>query len=165
MPIDTKCPGCGRLLRVGDEHLGRQARCPACSTIYVVPSGQTPVEPPGALDGNPFGLRPEIAGDGIRMTMPAAVSPAGLVIPHRGGLILVLGILGWCMGCPIFSVAAWMMGSSDLREMRCGRMDPAGKGITQAGYVLGMVYSLLWLVVLVILMLVVMIGLAANVVG
>ena len=100
------------------------------------------------------------------MTLPTAVTfPAGHVIPHRGGLILVLGILGWFIGCPIFSVAAWMMGASDLREVRCGRMDPAGKGLTQAGYVLGMVYSLLWIVVLVILMLVLMIGLAANVVG
>jgi len=95
----------------------------------------------------------------------AAVFPAGHGIPHRGGLILVLAILGWCLVCPIFSVAAWVMGSSDLREMRCGRMDPGGSGITQAGYVLGVVYSLLWLVVLVILLLVFMIGLAISVVG
>ena len=87
------------------------------------------------------------------------------VVPHRGGLILALGILGWCLVCPVFSVAAWVMGSSDLREMRCGRMDPGGSGVTQAGRVLGMVYSLLWLVVLVILMLVFMIGMAASVAG
>ena len=49
--------------------------------------------------------------------------------------------------------------------MRCGRMDPGGSGTTQAGRVLGIIYSLLWLVVLVILMLVFMIGLAASVAG
>lgn len=96
---------------------------------------------------------------------PAAVSPARYATPHRGGLILVLGILGWIVGCPIFGVAAWMMGASDLREISYGRMDPAGKGLTQAGYVLGMVYSLLWIVVVVILMVVLMIGLAAGAMG
>ena len=99
------------------------------------------------------------------MPLLEAVSSASYAIPHRGGLILVLGILGWVVGCPIFSVAAWMMGSSDLREMRYGRMDPAGKGITQAGSILGMVYSLLWIVFLVILMVVLMMGLAASVMG
>ncbi len=166
MPIDTKCPGCGRLLRVGDEHAGLHARCPACSTIYLVPGGLGPGEPPRTTGENPFGDRTEGAGDGGRSTLPpVAVSPTRHATPHRGGLILVLGILGWIVGCPIFSVAAWMMGSSDLREMRCGRMDPAGKGLTQAGYVLGMIYSLLWIVVVVILMVVLMIGLAASAVG
>ena len=169
MPIDTKCPGCGRLLRVGEECAGRQARCPACSTIYVVPSAQIAAEvptAPSAQGGNPFGARPESLPEGVGMALPQlAASPARHAIPHRGGLILVLGVLGWVVGCPVFSVAAWMMGSSDIREMRCGRMDPAGHGITQAGYVLGMVYSLFWLVVAVILMVVLMIGLAASVVG
>jgi len=101
----------------------------------------------------------------MRMALSAAVFPAGHGVPHRGGLVLALGILGWCLVCPVFSVAAWVIGSSDLREMRCGRMDPGGSGTTQAGRVLGIIYSLLWLVVLVILMLVFMIGLAASVAG
>ena len=37
MPIEAKCPGCDRLLRVSDEHAGKQARCPVCNTIYSVP--------------------------------------------------------------------------------------------------------------------------------
>ena len=39
MPIETKCTTCGKTLRVGDEHAGSQARCPACSTVFVVPGG------------------------------------------------------------------------------------------------------------------------------
>lgn len=38
MPIESNCQGCGRLLRVGDEHAGKLARCPHCQTIYTVPS-------------------------------------------------------------------------------------------------------------------------------
>jgi K+ transporter len=65
-------------------------------------------------------------------------------------MILVFGILGWIITCPVFSVMAWMMGTSDLREMRTGRMDSSGMGLTQAGQILGMIYTLLWLIVVVI---------------
>lgn len=46
MPIESNCQGCGRLLRVGDEHAGKLARCPHCQTIYTVPGGATPTRPP-----------------------------------------------------------------------------------------------------------------------
>ena len=35
-------------------------------------------------------------------------------------------------------VVAWVMGHQDLQKMRAGVMDPEGKGITQAGYIIGM---------------------------
>lgn len=38
MAIETSCQGCGKVLRVGDEHAGRLARCPHCQTIYTVPA-------------------------------------------------------------------------------------------------------------------------------
>jgi hypothetical protein len=69
----------------------------------------------------------------------------GYVVPHRAGLILVLGILGFVINCPVFCFMAWVMGSSDLREMRAGRMDRSGEGLTQVGQVLGMILSLLWI--------------------
>lgn len=37
MSIDTTCQSCGKRLRVGDEHAGKQARCPACQNVYTVP--------------------------------------------------------------------------------------------------------------------------------
>ncbi len=37
MPIETICEGCGRRLRVPDQHAGQQARCPACRRVYTVP--------------------------------------------------------------------------------------------------------------------------------
>ena len=62
--------------------------------------------------------------------------------PHRGGLILALGILG-LVSCQVLGVAAWIMGADDIKEMRAGRMDPSGEGLTQAGYALGMVSTIL----------------------
>ena len=69
--------------------------------------------------------------------------------PHRGALILVLGLLGLflqpCPG-PIFSFIAWAMGSNDLREMDAGRMDRSGADLTRTGMILGMVISVLWII-------------------
>ena len=62
--------------------------------------------------------------------------------PHRGTLVLVLGILGLlvCFICGIFS---WVMGNEDLKKMKAGRMDPEGESITNAGRILGIVACVL----------------------
>jgi hypothetical protein len=67
---------------------------------------------------------------------------------HRGVLILVFGILAWIV-CPVFAPVAWIMGQGDLREMRRGAMDPSGMSLTQAGMILGMVYTILFMLFLV----------------
>jgi hypothetical protein len=66
------------------------------------------------------------------------------VMPHRGGAILVLGIIGFLFCFPglILGPLAWSMGTSDLESMRSGRMDPDGEGITQAGRILGIISTL-----------------------
>ncbi len=58
--------------------------------------------------------------------------------PHRGVLILVLGILGLVL-CPGLGIASWIMGNGDLQAMDQGAMDPEGRGMTQAGKILGIV--------------------------
>ena len=63
--------------------------------------------------------------------------------PHRATLILVLGILS-LMACAPLGIGAWMMGSSDLAAMRAGRMDPSGRDMTQIGYILGIVGTVLF---------------------
>jgi hypothetical protein len=62
--------------------------------------------------------------------------------PHRGGLILGLGIVGVVI-CGPLGIPAWIMGSGDLKEMRAGRMDYSGYGITQAGMILGIIATVL----------------------
>ncbi|MHC2069434.1 DUF4190 domain-containing protein [Bremerella sp. T1] len=64
--------------------------------------------------------------------------------PHRGVLILVLGILG-LVGCCICAPIAWYMGSQDMAEIEAGRMDPEGKQMTQIGMILGIVGCVLTL--------------------
>lgn len=76
------------------------------------------------------------------------VNPGGVPIyaqyqfmkPHRGTLILVLGILGLCV-CGILGIAAWVMGNNDLREMRDGIMDGRGRDTTNAGRICGIIAS------------------------
>jgi hypothetical protein len=58
--------------------------------------------------------------------------------PHRGGVILALGILG-LVTCFICGIFAWIMGKNDLKEMEAGTMDMSGRGLTQAGRICGMV--------------------------
>jgi hypothetical protein len=60
------------------------------------------------------------------------------MLPHRGSVILTLGILGLVV-CPLLGIAAWQMGNDDLSHMRYGRMEPSGRDLTSAGRVLGMV--------------------------
>ncbi len=68
---------------------------------------------------------------------------------HRGGLILALGLLSFvlCLFCLIAGlasgIAAWVMGVSDLKQMRNGRMDPSGEGLTRAGMILGIIMCVL----------------------
>lgn len=65
-----------------------------------------------------------------------------LLNPHRGGVILALGILGLVV-CFICGIFAWIMGRNDLWEMDMGRMDPSGRGLTQAGRICGIVSVIL----------------------
>jgi hypothetical protein len=59
--------------------------------------------------------------------------------PHRGTLVLVLGILS-LVGCTIFTgIPAWIMGKNDLNEMDAGQMDPTGRSLTNAGKICGII--------------------------
>lgn len=58
--------------------------------------------------------------------------------PHRGVVILVLGILS-VLVCFVFGIAAWVMGNADLKQMDAGLMDPEGRGLTQAGKLCGII--------------------------
>ena len=58
--------------------------------------------------------------------------------PHRGTLILILGILS-LVCCFICGIIAWVMGNNDLKQMAAGTMDPSGRGLTNAGKICGIV--------------------------
>ena len=69
-------------------------------------------------------------------------APAAPLHPHRGALILTLGLLGLLMFAPL-GIAAWIMGNKDLAAMREGTMDKQGEGQTLAGKVLGILATAL----------------------
>ena len=74
--------------------------------------------------------------------------PGNRLAPHRGTLILVLGILS-LVAVQILGPVAWLLGNADLKEMRAGRMDPSGESQTNIGRILGMIATLLMVVSLV----------------
>lgn len=81
-------------------------------------------------------------------------------------MILVFGILSWVV-CVLFGAFAWSMGNSDLKAMDAGLMDPEGRGLTQAGKILGMInviisLCLIGLGVLIVAGLLILGGIAAS---
>lgn len=74
-----------------------------------------------------------------------ATGDQAALAPHRGGLILTLGLLGLLMFAPL-GIAAWIMASSDLNTIREGRMDKRGEGMTLAGKILGILATVLMVV-------------------
>lgn len=83
--------------------------------------------------------------------------------PHRGVLVLVLGIVALVVCQPI-GIAAWIMGNNDLREIDAGRMDPEGRSLTQIGRILGIIGVVLFVlgVIATIAMFALGIGMAAR---
>ena len=98
---------------------------------------------------------------------PAAPPSPGGLRPHRGVVVLVLGILG-ILVCAICGVVAWVMANGDLRAMDEGAMDPEGRQLTQVGKILGIVSVAIWAIAILLwlLMFVVLgIGAAAGAAG
>jgi hypothetical protein len=75
--------------------------------------------------------------------------------PHRGVLVLVLGIIslasvflscfygvGILIGIPL-GITAWVLGHGDLRKIKNNEMDPEGLGMTQAGWICGIIGTIL----------------------
>ncbi|MBN2651491.1 MAG: DUF4190 domain-containing protein [Spirochaetales bacterium] len=83
--------------------------------------------------------------------------------PHRGTTVLVLGILGFIPCCGmILGIIAWVLGSIDLKKIDAGLMDPSGRGNTNAGKILGIISTILWILVIILYIVIfVIMGVAA----
>ncbi len=81
--------------------------------------------------------------------------------PGRGTLVLIFGILGIAV-CFAFGIAAWVMGKADIREMDAGIMNNSERGITQAGYIIGMVAVIINVLVFGIILLAIIGGAASS---
>lgn len=150
MAIEFHCKTCSTTLRVPDEHMGKQAKCPKCQSVNVIqpdPPLGAPMPPQKAQPQSPFQTdqaNPYTASN----VMPAGgMAGSAYQAPHRGSLVLTLGILA--LVCNMFlipGIMAWVLGHTDLKEIDAGRMDPEGRGMTQAGKILGIIGTLLPLV-------------------
>jgi MoxR-like ATPase len=86
--IEFRCASCSKLLKVGGDSVGRQAKCPACGSVQAVPppvSGAADIlSPQITSDIDSYGSTPAPPSLG---TSPSAVpesgSPFGAATPHR----------------------------------------------------------------------------------
>ncbi|MCC5828507.1 MAG: DUF4339 domain-containing protein [Phycisphaeraceae bacterium] len=84
-----------------------------------------------------LGPRPEPVTR-LHGSYPGSSMSSEYVEPHRGGTILALALVGFCC-CFIIAIVAWVMANDDLGKMDAGLMDPAGRGMTQAGKIVAIV--------------------------
>ena len=69
---------------------------------------------------------------------------SGKVAPHRGQLMMMLGILSLFVAPLILAPITWLMARNDLKEMDEGRMDSAGRPETSTGRLCAMISTLTW---------------------
>ena len=74
---------------------------------------------------------------------PTAGSSALHLAPHNGTAILVLAIIG--AGIFPCAIAAAFMGHVELKKIKRGDVDPSGESLVRAGYVLGIIFSVAWI--------------------
>jgi len=102
----TTCPSCSKSLKVPDDLLGRNVKCPNCGTLFVAEGGESRRE--SIRSEAPPGRQPEAEADYDLVAeerRPARRSRAEddadeydeerrpRNVPHRGGLILSFGII------------------------------------------------------------------------
>ncbi len=160
MPIIAECPSCGKKLKIPDELVGKTVRCSDCAGTFLArrPRSAAPMPPPVPRDD--YYERPS--------RRPSQLTADGMM-PHRGGLVMAFGIIATVMvllsggvyvggaaagpvafgGLPVaiiglvLGVLAWIWGGRDLALMKAGVMDPTGHGMTTAGYICGIIGTVL----------------------
>jgi hypothetical protein len=147
MQTTISCPSCQRELRLPDLLLGKLVKCPVCGTTFTAsleppPVAKEEIQPTRSpSEPSPVEDRPEDFPPGDEEdyeTVRPRRRRRRYLVPHRGGAILTLGILSIVI-CGLFGPFAWIMGNTDMAEIRAGRMDREGEGITQAGRICGII--------------------------
>jgi hypothetical protein len=160
MPMIVECPSCGKKLKIPDDLVGKTVRCSDCAGTFLAerPRSAAPLPPPlppAEYQERPSHRRSQLTQEGM--------------MPHRGGLVMAFGIIAAVMvllsggvyvggavagpvafgGLPVtiiglvLGILAWIWGGRDLALMKAGIMDPAGHGMTTAGYICGIIGAIL----------------------
>ena len=162
MPLTIACPNCGKSLKLPEAVVGKRVRCPGCQEVFTAtaPEEEEPIRPAAESEGvqeRPSRSRrvereePEEEEEDRPRRRPRRrrdddddyrVSRGS---PHRGGVVLTLGILSvfFALCCPCIG---WILGgiglsmaNTDLSQMDSRRMDRSGQGLTRAGQILSIV--------------------------
>jgi predicted Zn finger-like uncharacterized protein len=168
MPIQITCPSCSRQLRVPDNLVGQYVKCPSCDKTFTASAEESAAPKESSQEESPKREREvdtytpaesprrprppqrdddddDFDRDRPRPSRRSSRSRSDYA-PHRGTLILILGVLS-LTGAGLFTgIPAWIMGNHDMAEIRAGRMDPEGESNTNIGRILGMVSTILGLV-------------------
>jgi hypothetical protein len=165
------CPACGSPLRLPDAVLGQAVECPRCKNRWTaeadVPEPTEPREPSWQRRPEPGDLPDEDRDDHDRsgeerdedededeeLTEVLLNPPRRDWLPHRGGLVLTVGVISLCLSAVppvgfLVGLCAVVMASSDLAAMRRNEMEPDGHSLTLGGLIAGIVGVCLSLVIL-----------------
>jgi hypothetical protein len=170
MSETVTCPGCTRPLRVPEDYLGAQVKCPACGETFTASVAGAPAArryedepPPRPRPRSEYAPRYEDEPPPPPRRAPARrrddyddyddYDDRGRgrggrrhLMPHRGGTVFALGLCSIFILPIVLGPIAWVMGNTDLREIRAGRMDPEGESQTSTGRTLGIVGTILGIV-------------------
>lgn len=137
----VSCPTCGKRYEVSDDQVGSSVHCSDCARAFVA-------EKPAAAAPS---RRTDMAFND-RYDDERAPLRRQRYEPHRGGLIMAMGIVSILVGGIglVTGILAWVWGNEDLKKIDAGVMDPEGRSNTQLGKVLGMVGTLIHSIGLVI---------------
>jgi hypothetical protein len=127
---------------------------PATASIPPPPTFAPPPVTPSGFPTTPAWQQPPPTGYPSSAPYAGGYQPVpaygqGYLRPHRGGMVLGLGIssivgLLCCglVGLPL-GIAAWVTGNGDLKQMDSGTMDPSGRSQTETGRMMGIVMTVL----------------------
>jgi hypothetical protein len=150
------CPSCGVPLDVPKALLGTTVMCASCANIFQTAAPASGADQsawaaaPPYREPRPVPRRAFRDDDDAHEDVSWARGPRRDLLPHRGGMVLALGIVSVSLSplsfCGIFGfvfgiaglavgIPGLVLASSDLRAIRSGRMDPDGLGMTNAGWI------------------------------
>lgn len=127
----STCPTCGANNTFDSKF------CAQCATQ--LGGGSTPVDPSTPRVVNPPYIPPSYS--------PYGAMPAGYEAPRSSNAttILVLGILSLVV-CAVMGPIAWWMGKSELAQIDAGLISSQDRGTVNAGYICGIIGSVLMLI-------------------
>lgn len=127
--IEFTCTSCGKKLRCSPVMRGRTITCPSCQAKIDLPAGDNVAAGTIAVTGAP---------------MPVSVS--GTMQAPGATSALVCGILGFFCAGIILGPIAIAQGRSALRQIDQAPQRYTGRGVAQAGLVMGWIDVIGWVI-------------------